>query len=156
MEKTFDQPIKIGNVEITKVTIRPRTKPSYMYGQDGIAFRKKPRIYLSIENYNPIHDMQGERYDKPHKILRGAIPLAMNQTWKGKNIADADAFSLKWNPHAGCSMCPCSPGFVVSGFNGKIGQDDEFQWDAWITYRYVGADAERNPPQKPTEVAAVG
>jgi hypothetical protein len=28
---------------------------------------------------------------------------------------------LAWNKHAGCTMCPCSPGFIVK--NGDIGND---------------------------------
>lgn len=24
---------------------------------------------------------------------------------------------VQWSQHAGCSMCPCSPGFIVKGDN---------------------------------------
>lgn len=155
MEKTFDPPLNTGNVEITKVLIHSRKKPVYMSGKNGISYRSKPRIYLSIERFNPIHDIGGERWDKPHKAIRPLVARSLNEAWAGLNIADAEEFGLKWNPHAGCSMCPCSPGFVVSGFKAKIEQEDEFQWDAWITYRYVGVDAGRNPSE-PTEIIASG
>ena len=32
---------------------------------------------------------------------------------------DPDTVRVNWSKHAGCSVCPCSPGFIITGKDGS-------------------------------------
>ena len=46
---------------------------------------------------------------------------------------------LKWNIYAGCTMCPCSPGFAIIAINTDMKECDLF--DSWTQFRPRGRHA---------------
>jgi hypothetical protein len=101
--------------------------------RDWKDYRKAPRIYIWVKNYNPINDIfTGERYDKPYKNIRPMLPDVLREL--GIN---PEGLRFRWSRYAGCS-CPCSPGFIVSGYVPKSGDD---YFDIHIEYEYVPTEA---------------
>lgn len=70
-------------------------------------------VYFSIEDETVLENFINRRnrpYTEWKKIAKKVL------TEKGVKFE-----KLAWNKHAGCAMCPCSPGFVV--MNGDTGND---------------------------------
>lgn len=58
---------------------------------------------------NPEHDAGWRRYN------REELRLMRETAERGLRAAGLGHLTLKFSKHAGCSMCPCSPGFIVQG-----------------------------------------
>ena len=104
-------------VQIVKVERRTLTRKQMGRAQYA-------RIYLHQQDSTPVGEMLTlERYNKPHEeIKRDHWAAILKKAGLPANTKG------KWNVHAGCSMCPCSPGFVT----------DFKEWVAiWVTYKYV-------------------
>lgn len=70
----------------------------------------KSRIFF-FHNNESILDNLINRHDRPQKAYRQLLPQIMEQNgFNGK---------VRWSQRAGCS-CPCSPGFIVDGWNGGV------------------------------------
>jgi len=66
----------------------------------------KGRIYVSIADETILENLQNRR-NRPIKVWRAYATAALAELGY-ENI------QLSWNRNAGCSMCPCSPGFVTT------------------------------------------
>jgi hypothetical protein len=95
-----------------------RTRPrSYSYRMRD--YRKTPRIYVSSDDSREtVMDDIMNRTRRPYTIYRQLINKWFDEV--GIEIGNKDFY---WSQRAGCSMCPCSPGFVsrtktITVFNG--------------------------------------
>lgn len=80
-----------------KIRSRPPTEP-----RRG----NHPRVYVFVDGETMAQNF-ASRTDRPVATYRKAAKQA---------LADMGIEgTLRWDQHAGCSMCPCSPGFVMSG-----------------------------------------
>lgn len=94
---------------------------------------KKPRVYVNCPDES-VFDNFANRVARPHLVWKPRVVEALKRIGvTGK---------LSWNIKAGCSMCPCSPGFILtgSGLPGGV--------DIWVTLPDVptvadGHDEER-------------
>jgi len=77
------------------------------------------------DGYNPLLDIfTGERYNKPYKLFRKQV-----LPWLVELLGIDPEAKISWSKNAGCTMCPCSSGFIV--------HDPNFRKDVWVDYMYV-------------------
>jgi hypothetical protein len=98
-------------MEIQKIEIR----------RDGRRFKEKkkssPKIYIFIENETLMRNLMNRR-DRPYKTYKEhIIPDVMDSISKTdpnlfERIKDVN---WHWDKNCGCSLCPCSPGFIGEG-----------------------------------------
>lgn len=89
--------------------------------------QQKPRIYFWPEGESILENLANRRnrpYTEYRRYLDDVLRLASKMAERNY-LADAKA---NWSKHAGCTMCPCSPGFVLSGPN-----VDLFGYDIHVT-----------------------
>jgi len=65
---------------------------------------KAPRVYVWPEGENLLENM-ANRTSRPTALYRKIAKVALAEL--------GISGTLRWDQHAGCSMCPCSPGFVL-------------------------------------------
>lgn len=82
------------------------------YKKHGRLLQKKTRIYF-FRTGETWSDLFSRRFTNPSREYRKFLPAVFE-----KLGMPADTVA-KWNIHAGCSTCCCSPGFVVEGHYGK-------------------------------------
>lgn len=69
-------------------------------------FDKKPRLYVSDQRpFNVIEDLTN-RTRRPHSIYRPHVAEALARI-------GLEGTKFSWSQNAGCSSCPCSPGFIL-------------------------------------------
>ena len=78
----------------------------------GAAFRKshmvpKARVYIHIDGETLWQNLN-DRRSRPYTAYRNEV---LPQLGKLLGI-DISRLDLRWSQKAGCSMCPCSPGFI--------------------------------------------
>lgn len=66
----------------------------------------KPIIYFSIDKESVLENLKNRR-SRPYQEYKKLIPEALKQL----NLENP-GYKWTWNAKAGCSMCPCSPGFT--------------------------------------------
>jgi hypothetical protein len=111
---------------------------SYWNARNNREYDKLPRIYVSTESQEAetVADDMNNRTRRPHVIWRGAVKRMFADAGVEKYIV-----GLRWDQHAGCSMCPCSPGFVV-----QRTEDAPFQrYDIYVTLRNTACVDESKP-----------
>ena len=76
------------------------------------------KMYIWPQGETIIENLQNRR-NRPYNVYKKeVIPLVMEKI-KTKNL---DLYNIlksgkwSWNQHCGCSMCPCSPGFISSEY----------------------------------------
>jgi hypothetical protein len=96
------------DIQIKKFDIRREEKRS------GEPKLNHDKIYIWVENQTIIENIMG-RGSEPYKLYKKfVIPKVMDYIKE----QHPDKYELLkdvkwgWNKHCGCSMCPCSPGFV--------------------------------------------
>lgn len=89
-------------VRVTHVSLEPRTARWE---------RRKPavRVYVGLEGENILENF-ANRFDRPTKLYRKALPIAFDKLGIDPNDIDR----IVWDQKAGCG-CGCSPGFVLRG-----------------------------------------
>ena len=121
--------LNIGNSHISILNIELIRKPMRYDRSSSNLHRKKPIIFLDLFKSNCIEDIfTGERYNKPYNMVRPLLKKALKEV--GIPEKELSEMKFNWNRHAGCKMCPCSPGFIVSGANSLNG------YNVYITYKY--------------------
>lgn len=113
------------------------------------------RVYLFVEEWNPVSDiLSGDRRNRPWKEVKKVLPELWNLlslkgakgsiehhegygiTWPQVEI-DPSKIEARWNVHAGCTMCPCSPAFIL--FYNRTGYNPEpleLGYDVQLKYRW--------------------
>lgn len=121
--------LNIGNKYISILNIELIRKPMRYGRSSSNLHREKPIIFLDLSESNCIKDIfTGERYNKPYNMVRPFLKKALKEA--GIPEEELSGIKFNWNKHAGCKMCPCSPGFIVSGANNLNG------YNVYITYKY--------------------
>ena len=95
------------------------------------AKQNKPRVYFHVEGESVLGNLIN-RTSRPYAEYRRYLPevLQLASTMAAKaSLLDAKA---NWSKHAGCTMCPCSPGFILSGHSVHL-----FGFDIHVT---IGSD----------------
>lgn len=77
--------------------------------------KKKARLYISPVGETVLENLFEGRHNRPHVAFRDEL-LAEVLTAAGLDPTNVRA---NWSKHAGCSMCPCSPGFILTGRDGS-------------------------------------
>lgn len=87
--------------EIVKIDIHKITQ-----SRQGEAYRNSSHLYVGIQNESIMENLTFGRHNRPHKAYEThLLPLLAE---RGINVTQAF-----WSKNAGCSMCPCSPGFIL-------------------------------------------
>jgi hypothetical protein len=137
-----NEPIEI-NIGTANVRIQPRPLPRSYYdgrrwymGTTWKEYESFPRVYVSTdEAFNMAEDFIN-RTRRPYNEWR--------QPTKDALAAVGIAFEkMNWSKHAGCSMCPCSPGFILRGVN--YGPLPQGRFDVWVTLKGAPAVDEAQP-----------
>lgn len=82
------------------------------FKRHGKLLQKKTRVYFWIQGQTLIENF-ARRFTNPSREYRKFLPAVFE-----KLGLPADTVA-NWNRYAGCTMCPCSPGFILKGHNGK-------------------------------------
>jgi hypothetical protein len=96
------------NIEITKLTVYED------YKRSGEPYRNQNKIYVWTEGETILENLVNRR-SRPHTIYKKeVIPLIMKmlETSNPEVYNRLKDTAWGWRQKCGCSMCPCSPGFV--------------------------------------------
>jgi hypothetical protein len=135
-------------MQIVKIDVHERAFDS-RYNRARRAWRdynKAPRVYVSIQDENILQNLANRTvrpYIEYKKLIKKPVFAAL-----GISAADWD---LSWNQNAGCSMCPCSPGFVLKKTKGYSNALVSTHFDVWVTIS--GKDAAIAHDKQPRFVA---
>lgn len=126
---------------ITNVTIHNHREDLQIARATGGAFgyvkpeiekagTKKTRIYVTAKDWNLMDDFLdrintgGKQALELHRMIRKDGSLA-------RLLASLDITGkARWSRYAGCSSCPCSPGFVIEDIDGVPGDKGR---EIWVT-----------------------
>ena len=86
---------------------------------------KAPRLYVSVADETIMENLEN-RKRRPYNVYKTLIHSSGLS-----DIINID--KLSWNQHAGCTMCPCSPGFILNHQSIVVGDAALYRWDAWLT-----------------------
>lgn len=75
------------------------------------AMNAKARVYVFHEGETILEGF-GNRAARPNQLYRQHVLPAVRE------FLGAPATKFAWSRHAGCSMCPCSPGFIANDLYG--------------------------------------
>ncbi len=92
-------------MRITEVKVVPRP-----FNNDTrlATWRTPARIYIWVEGESLLQNLEN-RTVRPYTVYRNeVIPQLV-----GRGILK-DEDRVRWSQKAGCAMCPCSPGFILS------------------------------------------
>lgn len=85
----------------------------------GKEIGNKTRVYFHASGES-IGEQLFNRHDRPYKLYRNFVPAVLkaaaqllSEDWQKQRINDPSV-KFGWDKHAGCTMCPCSPGFVLT------------------------------------------
>lgn len=126
------------------LTIRQRVwEPRY---ERYSSYVSAPRIYVQVGDFNVLEDLRNRRR-RPYTEFRKFIERAVWPTLGWQETAP----KIGWRQNAGCSMCPCSPGFVVQSEHWRPVESIGEHFDMWLTIKtpdFVSVD-ERKPAMVP-------
>ena len=101
-------------MKISKVQVITRGRPTATFTSSGRCipptqrewneFKQPTRVYIEHPEETIVDNLQNRR-DRPWRDYK---PLVQ------KELRDAGIEGkVRWSQHAGCTMCPCSPGFIL-------------------------------------------
>ena len=126
-------------VEIS-VREQPEHKTTYRAGsrdcdRETIRTDKKARVYVSGgQAFNLAEDLTN-RCRRPHNAWRAPVVEALARI-------GLHPTKLVWSQKAGCSMCPCSPGFILEG------SPEARRFNIWVTLPDAPTVDESKPPRE--------
>lgn len=101
---------------IKEITLRPKTGSSSK--SNASSFYHRPRIYVWPEGETIMENLQNRR-GRPYNVYKKEVLPALFRVLGLRDI------TVGWSQKAGCTMCPCSPGFIV--------KDGNVPWDIHVT-----------------------
>lgn len=114
--------ISIPGGELTLIARR------YYSGMRNSEWNAAPRLYVNVNTGADFDVMESlmNRKRRPYNIYKTMIHSSGL-----KDVISLD--KLSWSQHAGCTMCPCSPGFILNHQSVMIDGESHYKWDAWLT-----------------------
>lgn len=94
-------------IEITKRQYRPGRRNYDLESPHG-----RTRVYFSHEGENIIQHF-GNRHARPVKLYKEQLKAV------AKAMGLPEDTKFRWSTKAGCTMCPCSPGFICDADLGR-------------------------------------
>lgn len=81
-----------------------------------------PKMYISIKRESLVENLLNRRNRPYSEYKKHIIPKVMEviQTQDPALYDKLKDSKWSWDKNNGCSMCPCSPGFVVKGINETV------------------------------------
>jgi len=127
--------VEVINLGNANVRIIQRTPPQVRYDKylrrnymSGTwrEYEAYPRVYVSPDETFNVAENFLNRERRPYNDWR--------QPTKDALAAVGVAFEkMNWSKSAGCSMCPCSPGFILK--NGAYAPFSHGHFDIWVTLK---------------------
>jgi len=96
-------------MEVTKIQVRENLK------RGGEKNRLAPKLYINVKNETIFENLVNRRSRPFTEYKKHVIPKVM-ESLRDTNprlyekLKDA---KWSWDKHCGCSVCPCSPGFIA-------------------------------------------
>lgn len=98
-------------ITVTELTVTELT-PQQLYARYGRYSPRKGRVYASPAGETVLENFFEGRHNRPHRELQKQI----------RCVVDAELIAhhknpqkWSWSQNAGCSGCPCSPGWILNG-----------------------------------------
>lgn len=102
----------------------------------------KPRLYVGIESETVLENLEN-RTRRPSGLYREMVKQEFaNLDWFGIHL---NLDEMRWSQKAGCSMCPCSPGFILSDRSFHFRDFSAYRYDVWVTMVDAPAVDESKP-----------
>ncbi len=97
------------NMQIQKITVRSAEKRS------GEKNRLSPKLYIWVKNETILENLVNRRNRPFTEYKKHVIPKVMESLMHTHPHLHDRLKNAKWgwDKHCGCSMCPCSPGFIA-------------------------------------------
>ena len=98
----------MGQITLKEVRIEHETK------RGGENKRTHHKMYIFIENETLLENLNN-RSLRPFKMYREeVVPMVMEhlKRYEPSTYKLVKDSKWGWSKHCGCSMCPCSPGFI--------------------------------------------
>lgn len=92
-------------MEIKKIDIREKNNQTHI--------QVKTRVYIFIKDENILANIEN-RKNRPYSTYRKEVMPKVLEALK----LPVDT-KIKWSQYAGCTSCPCSPGFIIEGDHSK-------------------------------------
>lgn len=123
-----------------KVTLRGYPNGGRGSSRDLREYRSATRVYFSHRGESVVEHF-GNRRDRPIKMYREHLAQV------AEKLGLPQGTKFRWSRYAGCTMCPCSPGFICD--------DDRTDWDkkrdVWVM---LSGTAPKTAGKNPEKVAA--
>ncbi len=116
--------------KILKVEVHHRAMPKSYERRELKSYNSKPRLYFHHVGEN-VFDQLISRHFRPQQLYRHFLPEVFRQ------VQLPEGTTAKWSQNAGCSMCPCSPGFIIETTMAG-------HFDVWVDFTVEG---EKTPTQ---------
>lgn len=126
----------------TTVDITPRWDIS-----DHRDYFKKPRLYVDWKEWDVVEHLFN-RTRRPYGVWRKMV----------RDIVEANGLpfsttEMRWSQKAGCSMCPCSPGFILAPVPVQIGDEMVRYYDVTVTFNNADVPiVDESAPQRYSNV----
>ncbi len=110
-------------LSIKAITLRPKTGSSSK--RNAANHYHRPRIYIRPDGETVMENFLEGRHNRPYKLYKAEV---LPQLFRKLGL---DNVKAGWSKKAGCTMCPCSPGFIVNE------GDVPFDIHVTVTDKYV-------------------
>jgi len=84
------------------------SEPRRTFGQRGTFAPSLPHIYVSTEDYSVMENLVN-RTNRPYQEWKPVVKKMLEDDFD----IDTSKVTISWSQRAGCTMCPCSPGFII-------------------------------------------
>lgn len=94
------------------------------WDRDWRQHQEAPRMYVSVKDETILENLENRRR-RPYNVYKKLIAAS----------GIGDVFNLegmRWSRHAGCTMCACSPGFVIPQQSLTFGAMEFKRFDVWV------------------------
>lgn len=124
--------MKEQTYEVRGATIRVIARTRYDYSNRGWReHTSEPRMYVSVADETLLDNLMN-RTRRPYNVYKTMIhSSAIDQ------VLNLDG--MRWSQKAGCTLCPCSPGFIIPRQGVRIGDELVQNFDVWV--KLIGAPA---------------
>jgi hypothetical protein len=124
MKTTEQGAEKMTTLSITKIDFHERQlprwrPPRYGRGRGYMSptpkeYAKKMRCYISPKGETVLENLFVGRRNRPTDLYRRELMPTLKAKIAEFLGCQPEQVKLNWSQHAGCSMCPCSPGYIVT------------------------------------------